>query len=230
MRIALVHDHFQSAGGAERVLEVLHGIFPEAPIYGATLSRDKLWPGLHGADLRPSWMQRLPAIRTKYRSYLPFYPLAIEGLDLLLNASYIDAEVQDVPFRLNYAGQTSQPIVDDVEPVYTPEWQMAGIARYEFPLFGGFGRVQGDFNYSDEFYYNLRNFDGDKFDDYTIWNAHVGWTTEDGQWDFALEFRNITDENAGIQGFDLATLCGCNEESWRAPRWWGLRAKYAFGE
>ena len=154
----------------------------------------------------------------------------IEGLDLLLSGSYIDAEVQDVPFRLNYTGQTSQPIVDDVEPVYTPEYQLSGLARYEFPLFGGYGRVQGDFSYSDSFYYNLRNFDADEFDSYTLWNAHVGWTTEDSRWDFALEFRNITDENAGVQGFDLATLCGCNEESWRAPRWWGLRAKYAFGE
>jgi iron complex outermembrane receptor protein len=153
----------------------------------------------------------------------------IEGLDLLLNASYIDAEVQDVPFRADYAGQTSQPIVDDVEPVYTPEWQVSGIARYEWSMFGGLARVQGDFSYSDSFYYNLRNFDADEFDSYTLYNALIGWGTESGTWDFALEFRNITDENAGIQGFDLATLCGCNEESWRAPRWWGFSARYAFG-
>lgn len=165
-----------------------------------------------------------------YGAELEIQSSPIDGLDLMLTGSYVDAEVQDVPFRLNYAGQTSQPIVDDVEPVYTPEYQVAGLARYEFPLFGGYARGQVDFSYSDSFYYNLRNFDADEFDNYTLWNGLIGWTTENRTLDVSLEFRNISDENAGVQGFDLATLCGCNEVSYRAPRWWGLRAKYAFGE
>jgi len=30
-RVALVHDYLNQYGGAERVLEVFHGLFPDAP-------------------------------------------------------------------------------------------------------------------------------------------------------------------------------------------------------
>ena len=43
-----------------------------------------------------------------------------------------------------------------------------------------------------------------------------------------LGVHNLTDEKAGIQGYDLATLCGCNEVSYRPPRWYGISVKYSF--
>ena len=33
MKVALVHDYIKEFGGAERVLEALTEIFPDAPIY-----------------------------------------------------------------------------------------------------------------------------------------------------------------------------------------------------
>ena len=84
------------------------------------------------------------------------------------------------------------------------------MARYAWDMFGGVMTVQGDVSYSDEFYYNLRNFDADKFDSYTMVNALVSWETSDGDWMLTGAVRNVTDERAGVQGFDLATLCGCN--------------------
>ena len=33
MKVALVHDYLKEYGGAERVLEALHDVFPDAPIY-----------------------------------------------------------------------------------------------------------------------------------------------------------------------------------------------------
>ncbi|HLC88232.1 MAG TPA: glycosyltransferase family 4 protein, partial [Patescibacteria group bacterium] len=63
MRVALVHDYLREYGGAERVLEVLHEIFPDAPVYtayynpkglGINASRFKSW------DIRPSWFQHFP--------------------------------------------------------------------------------------------------------------------------------------------------------------------------
>jgi iron complex outermembrane receptor protein len=146
----------------------------------------------------------------------------IEGLDIMLSGSWFNAEVEDVPLRVG------GPIVADVEPTYAPELQFAGLVRYEWPLFGGFASVQGDFSYSDEFYYNLRNFDADQFDSYTLVNAAFGWRTDDGQWTSNLGVHNLTDERAGNQGFDLATLCGCNEVSYQPPRWYGVSLKYSF--
>ena len=33
MKVALVHDYIKEYGGAERVLEVLHELYPEAPVF-----------------------------------------------------------------------------------------------------------------------------------------------------------------------------------------------------
>ncbi len=34
-RVAIVHDYLNQYGGAERVLEALHDLYPEAPVYTA---------------------------------------------------------------------------------------------------------------------------------------------------------------------------------------------------
>jgi len=88
--------------------------------------------------------------------------------------------------------------------------------------------VQGDFSYSDEFFYNLRNFDADKFDSYVLVGARLGWQSQDGKWDASFKVSNLTNDKAGIQGFDLASLCGCNEVSYQPPRWYGVSLRYNF--
>jgi iron complex outermembrane receptor protein len=160
----------------------------------------------------------------------------IEGLDALLSIGWFDATVQDVPLRAEApsdggaapctAGSTV--ICKDVEPVYAPSTQVAGLLRYEWSIGPGMMNVQGDFSWSDSFYYNLRNFDADQFDSYTLVNAVVGWVSPEEHWAVNLAARNLTDENAGIQGFDLATLCGCNEISFRAPRRYEVNVKFSF--
>ncbi len=144
-----------------------------------------------------------------------------EGLDLQFGVSWFDATVKDVPLRVG------GPIIRDVDPVYAPEIQAAGLIRYEWPALGGMMNIQGDVSYSDEFFYNLRNFDADKYDSYTKVGARIGWMSEDRRWDISLNFRNLTDERIGIHGFDLATLCGCNEISFQPPRWYGISLKYS---
>lgn len=82
MKVAIVHDYLNQMGGAERVVSVLHEIFPEAPIYTTIVDQDVLLPALAKADIRPSWMQKLPGLRKHFKKYLPLYPYAIESLDL----------------------------------------------------------------------------------------------------------------------------------------------------
>jgi iron complex outermembrane receptor protein len=113
-----------------------------------------------------------------------------------------------------------------VKPTYAPEVQVTGLVRYGFDAFGADMAVQADVSYSDEYYYNLRNFDADKFDAYTVVNAQISYE-RDG-WLATLAARNITDERPGIQGFDLATLCGCNEVSYRAPRYYSVSIRREF--
>jgi len=88
-RIALVHDWLNQPGGAEAVLEVLHEIFPDAPVYTSMADPARV-PAIAGWDVRPSWMDRLPGIHAHHQPYLPLYPLAwratrLRGYDLVLS-------------------------------------------------------------------------------------------------------------------------------------------------
>lgn len=82
MKIAIVHDYLNQAGGAERVVGTLHTMFPSAPIFTTILDRGSLWDVLRDADIRTSWMQKLPLLKRHFKAYLLFYPGAIERFDL----------------------------------------------------------------------------------------------------------------------------------------------------
>ena len=158
-----------------------------------------------------------------YGAELELQTTPMAGLDIILSASYLDSEVKDLPLR---SGSPLPPV--DVEPTYAPEVQAMGVVRYTWDGLGGVMTVQGDASYSDEYFYNLRNFDADKFDSYTLVNALLSWQSSDGGWTVTGAVRNLTDERAGLQGFDLATLCGCNEVAYRSPREYtlGLRVEF----
>lgn len=82
-RIAIVHDWLTVYAGAERVLEQMLAVYPDADLYCVC---DFLPPGergfLQGRVPRTTFIQTLPGARKHYRSYLPLMPLAIEQLDL----------------------------------------------------------------------------------------------------------------------------------------------------
>lgn len=85
MKVALVHDYLREYGGAERVVEVLHEMYPEAPLYTSFVDWEAL--GSHAArfkqwDIRTSWVQKNWLVK-KYHSPLRFLtPLIWESLDL----------------------------------------------------------------------------------------------------------------------------------------------------
>ena len=63
MRIAIVHDYIKEYGGAEKVLETLHEIYPKAPIFTTVYLPKYLGPHRQRfakMDIRPSILQDLP--------------------------------------------------------------------------------------------------------------------------------------------------------------------------
>lgn len=82
MKVALVHDYLSQYGGAEQVLQVLHEMFPTAPIFVLFVDRAKLAPVFQNADIRESPLAFFPGARTHYQWYLPFMPTATEAHDL----------------------------------------------------------------------------------------------------------------------------------------------------
>ncbi len=81
-RVALVHDWLTGMRGGEKVLETLAGLFPEAPIFTLFHFPGSVSRELESHPIHTSFLQRAPGIRRHYRRYLPFFPAAIEDLDL----------------------------------------------------------------------------------------------------------------------------------------------------
>ena len=82
MSVALVHDWLTGMRGGEKVLEQLCLLYPEAPIYTLFHFRGSVSEIIESHDIIPSFLQKAPFAREKYRSYLPFFPSAIEAFDL----------------------------------------------------------------------------------------------------------------------------------------------------
>lgn len=83
MKISLVHDWVVTIGGAEKCLEVFHELYPDAPLYTLVYDKtslDKL--GFRIELVQAAFLQNKRNIQEKYRNYLPFFPYAIEQLDL----------------------------------------------------------------------------------------------------------------------------------------------------
>lgn len=85
MRVALVHDYLREYGGAERVLEDLREIFPEAPVF--TSYYDPRGLGIHNEriqkwDIRKSWMQKIPFAGRFLSALRVLAPMAFESFDL----------------------------------------------------------------------------------------------------------------------------------------------------
>src|SRR5439155_19756345 len=80
--VAIVHERFPEYGGSEQVVEQLHALWPDAPIYAAVVDRAAVPPGLQGADIRPTRLQRLYRGGHAYSHLLPFIPRAMASLDL----------------------------------------------------------------------------------------------------------------------------------------------------
>ncbi|HLI68959.1 MAG TPA: glycosyltransferase [Ktedonobacteraceae bacterium] len=82
MKVALVHDYLNQMGGAERVVLALHELFPDAPLYTSMYDPKRVDPAFQQIDIRTSFMQKFPFVMKHHQPYLPFYPSAMESLDL----------------------------------------------------------------------------------------------------------------------------------------------------
>lgn len=82
MKVALVHDWLNQYGGAERVLEEFHALFPDAPVYVSMYDPDRMPKEYRSWDIRTTWMQRLPLVKKKHQPFMPLYPAAFESFDL----------------------------------------------------------------------------------------------------------------------------------------------------
>ncbi|CAG4894568.1 glycosyltransferase family 4 protein [Paraburkholderia saeva] len=82
-RVAVVHDWLTTYAGAERVLEQILRIWPEADLFCVVDFLPEAQRGaLLGKRATTSFIQHLPRARKSYRAYLPLMPLAVEQFDM----------------------------------------------------------------------------------------------------------------------------------------------------
>jgi UDP-N-acetylmuramyl pentapeptide phosphotransferase/UDP-N-acetylglucosamine-1-phosphate transferase/glycosyltransferase involved in cell wall biosynthesis len=97
-RIAVVHDFLYTYAGAERVLEQILKVYPEADVFSLFDFVPPEHRGfLQGKRVTTTFLQRMPMARRKHRAYLPLMPLAIEQLDvseydIVISSSYLAAK------------------------------------------------------------------------------------------------------------------------------------------
>ena len=83
MRIAIIHEWLVTYAGSERVLEQMLAVYPDADLFCVIdFLDDQSRDFILGKKPTTTFIQHLPKARSKYRSYLPLMPLAIEQLDL----------------------------------------------------------------------------------------------------------------------------------------------------
>ncbi len=82
MKVAFAHDYLNQYGGAERVLEVLHRFFPDAPVYTLIFDRTRMPAYFRHWDIRESFLRKFPFEKKHYEKYFLFMPLATESFNL----------------------------------------------------------------------------------------------------------------------------------------------------
>lgn len=125
-KVALVHDYLREYGGAERVVEDLHEIFPDAPVYTAYYNPKGL--GIHNEriknwDIRTSWMQHTPFANRLISPFRIFAPLMFESFDL----KDFDVVISSSAIYFANAVRT-KPETLHIAYIHTPPRYLYGIA------------------------------------------------------------------------------------------------------
>jgi glycosyltransferase involved in cell wall biosynthesis len=91
MKIAIVYDRVNKIGGAERVLESLHSIFPTATLFTSIYNK-KNTPWANSFKVKTSFIQRIPLLNVRHE-FIPYLmPIAFEsfnfdGFDLVISVT-----------------------------------------------------------------------------------------------------------------------------------------------
>lgn len=97
MRVALIHDWLNGMRGAEKVLEALCELYPDAEIFTLFYKQNKVSKIISSHKVEGSILNKIPGFGQAYRNMLPFFPAAVErfdlsGFDLVVSSSHCVAK------------------------------------------------------------------------------------------------------------------------------------------
>jgi len=96
MNVALVYDRVNKIGGAERILSVLHELFPEAPLYTSVYDPGKA-PWAQSFDVRTTFLQYIPFAKNHHEWFawatpFAFNTLSFDGYDMVISITSAEAK------------------------------------------------------------------------------------------------------------------------------------------
>ena len=145
-KIALVHHWLVSPGGAEKVLLELHHMYPEAPIYTTAYIPAK-FPEFAQADIRTSFLNRIPLLRYKHQLFpaflgTPFKLFDMDDYDIVISSCAAEAKYVRTKSHTLHICYCHTPV-----RYYWTDYQwrlqnmpfgrLNGLARLVFPLLVG---------------------------------------------------------------------------------------------
>ena len=163
-----------------------------------------------------------------------FYTNPVEGLEMSLGVSYVDAEVEDFPTPNTGAalefGAPAPRDFFDAAMANTPEWTVNGLIRYELPVgnSGLLASAQWDFSYADERFQDSQQNPSTLMEDYIVHNARVSLYDGEDKWSVSAFVKNIGDSEHVVLAFPLAGFCGCTQLMHNPPRWAGVQVGVNF--
>ncbi len=82
MRVAIVHYWLCKMRGGEAVIEALCEMFPEADLFTHVYDEEAMSATIRKHRVTTTFINKLPAAKKLYQTYLPLMPHALEALDL----------------------------------------------------------------------------------------------------------------------------------------------------
>ena len=166
MKVALIHDWLTGMRGGEKCLEAFCEIFPDATIFTLVHIKGSVSSTIENMNIKTSFVQKLPFVKKKYRSYLPLFPTAIEqfdvrDFDLILSSSHCVAKgviPHAEAFHVSYC-HTPMRYVWAMYQEYFGKDRLKGISKWIVPSFAHYLRMWDITSNSrvDEFIANSEN-------------------------------------------------------------------------
>ncbi|MDO8863827.1 TonB-dependent receptor [Haliea sp. E1-2-M8] len=156
-----------------------------------------------------------------YGGELEFFLSPAEGWEFAAGLSLMEATVEGV--------ELAPGIFEDQNMITAPDVSVNFLGRYGWQLRnGGNVSAQIDGVYVDEQQYNTNNSPLTLGEDYTLWNARVGYEHPhgDNSWEVAMFVNNLTDEEYQTYRFDLSDFFGYALLVYGPPRWFGAEFRY----
>jgi glycosyltransferase involved in cell wall biosynthesis len=144
LKVALIHDWLTGMRGGEKALETICTLFPDAPLWTLVHVPGSVSKTIESRKIHTSFLQYMPFVKTKYRSYLPLFPLAAEttqvsaeDADIVISTSHAVAKAmvrkngQSRPLHVCYIHTPMRYIWDRFDDYFGPE-QVGHIASKLF--------------------------------------------------------------------------------------------------